>query len=500
MTKPDFWYTINLSKTSVSFRFFCNKEVIGAVKQTELIMSDKQSRVMNWWREGSRDAGYEAIICDGAIRSGKTLCMFLSFSEWAMSEFCDTDFVIAGKSIGSVTRNVITPMLRFLEKRGCEVVQRRSENLIKVAKDGAENRFYLFGGLNEGSYALIQGMTLGGVLLDEVALMPRSFAEQACARCSLPGSRLWFNCNPEGPEHWFLKEWILPAEEKNALHLHFTMEDNPSLSEQVRERYRRQYSGSFYDRYILGLWTGAEGLIYPGLAGSISKKDGKFLLPAAEARAMARGDADERGIIAEINVGVDFGGSRSGHAFVATGITRGWGKLIVLRSVRYAEGEPDPATGRMMSDIDPVALGELFIDFYRGIIGDYGFVTRVYADSAEQVLIRCLRNALLKAGFPGAKVENARKSPVIGRIRAVSTLASQGRLFFTEECAAFERAVSAARWNPKAVKLERLDDGSTDIDTLDAFEYSFERRINKMCSVQREMCNDETIKQQKSDN
>lgn len=446
-------------------------------------MSDKQSRVMNWWREGSRDAGYEALICDGAIRSGKTLCMFLSFSEWAMSGFRDTDFVIAGKSIGSVTRNIITPMLRFLEKQGCEVVQRRSENLILVTKDGAENRFYLFGGLNEGSYAMIQGMTLGGVLLDEVALMPRSFVEQACARCSLPGSRLWFNCNPEGPEHWFLKEWILPAAEKNALHLHFTMEDNPSLSEEVRERYRRQYAGSFYDRYILGLWTGAEGLIYPGLAGSISKKDGRYLLPAVTAQAMARGESADREAITEINVGVDFGGNTSGHAFVATGITQGWEKLIVLRSVRYAEGEPDPGTGRMMNDIDPVTLGALFVDFCRGIIRDYGFITRVCADSAEQVLIRGLRGALAGAGLAGVRIQNAHKSPIIGRIRAVSALASQGRLFFTEECRTFERAVCAAKWNPRAVKLERLDDGSTDIDTLDAFEYSFERRIYKMCNV-----------------
>ena len=127
---------------------------------------------------------------------------------------------------------------------------------------GRENRFYLFGGHDEGSAALIQGITLAGVLFDEAALMPRSFVEQASARCSVSGSRLWFNCNPEGPQHWFYREWILRAEERGALYLHFTMEDNPSLSPRIRARYEKAYSGTFYRRFVLGEWTAAKGLIY----------------------------------------------------------------------------------------------------------------------------------------------------------------------------------------------------------------------------------------------
>ena len=116
---------------------------------------------------------------------------------------------------------------------------------------GRENQFYLFGGRDESSAALIQGITFAGVLLDEAALMPRSFVDQACARCSVAGSRLWFNCNPAGPNHWFYKTWIVEAEKRNCLRLHFTMEDNPSLTPAIRERYQRMYTGVFFQRYIL---------------------------------------------------------------------------------------------------------------------------------------------------------------------------------------------------------------------------------------------------------
>jgi PBSX family phage terminase large subunit len=127
---------------------------------------------------------------------------------------------------------------------------------------GHRNQFYIFGGRDESSASLIQGITFAGVLLDEVALMPKSFVEQACARCSVDGSRLWFNCNPAGPSHWFYKDWILEAEKRNCLRLHFTMEDNPSLTPAIRQRYERLYSGVFYRRFVRGEWAQAEGRVY----------------------------------------------------------------------------------------------------------------------------------------------------------------------------------------------------------------------------------------------
>ena len=229
---------------------------------TRFGFSEKQKRAMLWWTPGSPDREYEAIVCDGAVRSGKTLAMGLGFFLWAMVCFHGQRFGICGKTIQSLRRNVLSEVLPKLEELGFSWRERRSENLLVVRFHGRENRFYVFGGRDESSAGLIQGITFAGVLMDEVALMPRSFVEQACARCSVTGSRIWFNCNPAGPTHWFYRTWIQEAKQRGCLRLHFTMEDNPSLSENIRERYRKLYTGIFYRRYILGEWAQAEGRVY----------------------------------------------------------------------------------------------------------------------------------------------------------------------------------------------------------------------------------------------
>lgn len=224
--------------------------------------SPTQLRAMTWWMPKSQDKGFDALVCDGAVRSGKTLAMGLGFFLWAMSCFSGRRFALCGKTRGGVRRNVVEELLPWLRKLGMTVLDSRTAQVLTVRFGRQENEFYLFGGKDEGSAALIQGMTLAGVFLDEVVLMPRSFVEQACARCSVEGSRLWFSCNPEGPQHWFYKEWILQADKRNCLHLHFTMQDNPSLSQTVRRRYERLYTGVFYRRFILGQWCQAEGRVY----------------------------------------------------------------------------------------------------------------------------------------------------------------------------------------------------------------------------------------------
>jgi len=224
--------------------------------------SGKQRIVMTWWMEKSPYREYDAIFCDGAVRSGKTLAMGLGFFLWAMSSFNGKKFGICGKTIGALRRNMLTEVLPWLEELGCKWKENRTEHLLRVKWKERENCFYIFGGMDEGSAALIQGITFAGVLLDEAALMPRSFVEQACARCSVEGSRLWFNCNPAGPGHWLYREWVLGAEKRNCLRLQFRMEDNPSLTEKIRQRYRKMYSGVFYKRYVLGQWVQAEGRVY----------------------------------------------------------------------------------------------------------------------------------------------------------------------------------------------------------------------------------------------
>lgn len=224
--------------------------------------SEKQLQVMTWWNHPKVGKKYNAVIADGSIRSGKTMCMSLSFVLWAMKTFQECNFAICGKTVGSCRRNVVKPLLDMIQARYA-VTDKRSENMIIIQNGTAKNYFYLFGGKDESSQDLIQGITLAGVLLDEVALMPRSFVEQALGRCSVTGSRYWFNCNPDNPYHWFYTEWIQKAAEKKALYLHFDMNDNLTLSEEVKNRYFALYSGNFFERYILGKWVAADGLVYP---------------------------------------------------------------------------------------------------------------------------------------------------------------------------------------------------------------------------------------------
>lgn len=222
--------------------------------------SKRQLLALTWWnRPAFRNR--DAIICDGAVRSGKTVCMIDGFFIWAMSTFDGQIFGLCGKTVASLRRNIVLNLQDWLGGI-YQITEKRGDNKLIVTDGEKTNTFFLFGGNDESSYKLIQGITLAGVLMDEVALMPRSFVEQACARCSVAGSKLWFNCNPGGPEHWFYKEWILKLEEKKALRLHFTMDDNAALDPEIRQRYERMYSGVFYRRYVQGEWCVAKGLIY----------------------------------------------------------------------------------------------------------------------------------------------------------------------------------------------------------------------------------------------
>lgn len=247
--------------------------------------SAKQKQVLTWWMPGSPAKDNDGIIADGAIRSGKTVCMSLSFVFWAMSSFSGQNFAMCGKTIGAFRRNVLFWLKVMLRSRGYKIVDHRADNLVEISRNDTTNYFYIFGGKDERSQDLIQGITLAGVFFDEVALMPESFINQATGRCSVTGSKYFFNCNPDGPYHWFKARWIdkstgyLGKEKaaklreeaagrgekpglKKLLYIHFTMDDNLSLSDGIKERYRSMYSGVFFKRYIMGLWAMAEGIIY----------------------------------------------------------------------------------------------------------------------------------------------------------------------------------------------------------------------------------------------
>lgn len=277
--------------------------------------------------------------------------------------------------------------------------------------------------------------------------MPESFVTQALARCSVDGAKFWFTCNPEGPNHWFKKEWIDKAKKKNLIYLHFTMDDNLSLSEQTKERYKRNFVGVFYQRFILGLWVLAEGAIYQFFADHMSK----FFKKHEDL------DYDF------IQIGIDFGGNKSSHSFVATGIKEDYSILTALMSERHKA-----------TSVTPEGLYNLIFLFIQKVRLKYGEVAVIYVDSAEQTLKNGIK---VRTDIP---VKDSIKNEIIDRIRATTSLMSQNRFFMTEDCETLKEAFLGAIYNPKSItKDERLDNGTSDIDTLDAFEYSWEKYLNK---------------------
>lgn len=406
--------------------------------------SDRQLKVLTWWCPSSPVNERDGIIADGSIRSGKTLCMSLSFVIWAMETFDGQNFALCGKTIGSLRRNVLSSLKMMLRSRGYRVSDRRAENMLVIRRGDTINYFYAFGGKDERSQDLIQGITLAGALFDEVALMPESFVNQATARCSVAGSKWWFNCNPEGPQHWFYKDWIRQSRKKKLLYLHFTMEDNLSLSPEIKARYEGMYSGVFYERFVLGCWVVAQGAIYR----IFSEHKQKYHTAAP--------DFDY------IQVGVDFGGNKSAHAFCATGIKEDYSILSVLMTERHnAEGT------------SPDDLYEMIDKFLSRVSDKYGAVRVIYADSAEQTLISGMRARL------DIPVRNSMKYPIIDRVRGTTGLMSQGRFFMTDDCISLEKAFEAAVYDEKKLDDVRLDNGTSDIDTLDSFEYSWERQLRR---------------------
>ena len=370
-------------------------------------LSAKQKQVFKWCYKDD----YKALICDGAVRSGKTICMITSFILWAMDGFDGAVFGICGKTVRSAERNIIQPLQTITDiTHHFKLSYTRSVNLLTIEGNRHKNSFYVFGGKDESSYSLIQGITLSGIFLDEVALMPRSFVEQAIARTlSVENSKYWFNCNPESSEHWFYKDWILKANEKNALHLHFTMHDNPTLSENQIKLAESLYQGVFYDRYIRGLWVLAEGLVYENW------KDDYVLdeyIPTAEA---------------EYFISCDYG--------TVNPCSMGLWALEYDKSVRIAEYYHNGRTDRRRTDEEHYRELEK-------LAGDR-YINSVIVDPSAASFIECIR----KHGR--FKVRPAKNS-VISGIRAAATLIDMKKIFVCRNCKDILKEFSLYRWNEKS--------------------------------------------------
>lgn len=397
--------------------------------------SKKQKQILTWWMPSSPVKDYDGIIADGAIRSGKTVCMSLSFVFWAMKTFSGQNFAMCGKTIGSFRRNVLFWLKIMLRSRGYKVMDHRADNLVEISRNGVTNNFYIFGGKDERSQDLIQGITLAGLFCDEVALMPESFVNQATGRCSVDGSKYWFNCNPDGPYHWFKTNWIdrsvgylgksnverqrkEAAEKKQEisfkklLYVHFTMDDNLSLSEEIKARYRESYSGVFYKRYILGLWAMAEGIIYD----------------------MFDVDKHVKKVIANLYnsgryVSVDYG---TQNATVFLLWNRGVdGKWYCIKEYYYSGRD----NAKQRTDAE-------YVSDFKAFLGGIK-VKGVIVDPSAASFIAALR----QAGYPVLKAKN----DVEDGIRLVGTLLNQEKIAFSASCVNTIKEFASYIWDEKAV-------------------------------------------------
>ena len=397
--------------------------------------SKRQNLAMTWWNR-PQFKRLDAIICDGAVRSGKTVCMADGFFIWSMASFSGCNFALCGRSISSLRRNVVSNLPAWLGGL-FTIREHRADNRLTLSYGGRENTYYLFGGLDESSYKQIQGITLAGAFLDEVVLMPRSFVEQTCARCSVAGSKLWFNCNPAGPEHWFYKEWVCKAAQKKALRLHFTMDDNPGLDGAIRRRYETLYTGVFHRRYVLGQWCVAEGLVYDfqpekHLATELPKTGSYY-------------------------ISVDYG---TMNPFSA-GLWCVNGGVAYRLKEYYYDGRQ---RGRTKTD-------EEYYEAIEKLAGDHP-ITSVVVDPSAASFIALLRR---KGRFSVRKAKNA----VVEGIHQVASFLQAGKLKISPDCKDTIREFSLYSWEENAPKDQPRKENDHAMDDIRYFCNTIWRKLDE---------------------
>lgn len=406
--------------------------------------SRKQKQILTWWTNKSAVKDMDGIIADGAIRSGKTISMSLSYIIWAMTSFNGQNFGMAGKTIGSFRRNVLFWLKIMLISRGYRFKDHRTDNLLEVWKGNVTNYFYIFGGKDESSQDLIQGITLAGMFFDEVALMPESFVNQATGRCSVDGSKFWFNCNPDGPYHWFKVNWIDKRGEKKLIHLHFTMDDNLSLSESIKQRYRNMYSGVFYDRYILGLWTVAEGIIFDMFDKAKHTVDGLLDL-----------------ITTETYISIDYG-TQNATVFLMWQKGRD-DKWYCIKEYYYSgrESKKQKTDTEYADDLEK---------FTKGIR-----IKEVIVDPSAASFIAELK----KRNFNIRKAKN----DVVDGIRFVGTMLNEEKIAFHSDCKHTIKEFSAYIWDKKVTERgedKPLKENDHTMDAVRYFVYTIIAKSNKV--------------------
>lgn len=412
---------------------------------TDITLSEKQ-------KEYIRNATHRWNFKVGAVRSGKTVGDIIAVIPQRIIERADMSGLnfILGVSQSTIERNVLEPMRA--------IYGRKRVSTIAVSKNTATlfgEEVYCLGAEKISQVAKIQGSSVKYCYGDEVTKWNPEVFQMLKSRLDKSYSCFDGTCNPASRTHWL--KAFLDTENLDMYVQHYRIFDNPYIDKKVVEELCKEYAGTiYYDRYIDGLWVRAEGAIYRKFADNPDN----FLTTV------------KRGDLETISIGVDFGGTGSGHAFVATGIEGDYDNLIPVASKRIVPADYG-------GDIDANVLNKEIGRFVQFVQDKYGTVDYIYYDNAETVLGTGLRNYIGEL-FPDIIVRGARKSRINDRINATLRLMGAERFYITEDCETLKTALSEAVWDSRKSEDTRLDDGSVDIDTLDALEYSFERDISRL--------------------
>lgn len=410
---------------------------------SDLHFTEKQKQLLRIFRNGELK---RLNILQGSVRSGKTWISLILWALWVATRPKEHLYMMCAKSLQTLDRNCLGPLQ--------ELIGKNNFSYSFAAKKGRlfGRRIVLEGAYDKSSENKIRGITLGGVYCDELTLFDEAFFTMLLSRLSVNGAKMFATTNPDSPSHWLKTKYIdNEALSNDLLSMFFHIDDNTTLPDEYISSLKLEYTGVFYDRFITGLWVAAQGAVYLVFSNSPQKYYATSL--------------PSFGII---DIGLDFGGNGSAHAIVATAITQDYSQVVTLRSAKL------DALG-----VIPQQLDKWVYDFCEDIISRYGFVTNLYADSAEQTLIAGLRKALKPLGV---FVKNALKREINDRIFATTRLMAAGRYkLIPGQCETLINAFRDAVYDDKAIGKDiRLDNGTSDIDTLDAFEYSFERHIPRL--------------------
>lgn len=392
-------------------------------------------------RDFWRSCNHRWNIKTGATRSGKTYQDYFLIPRRLLAVAGKEGLnVILGNTRETIRRNVLIPMQTMY---GAEYVGNlRADNSCEMFGE----KVFCLGADSVNRVDRLRGSSIKYCYGDEVTTWHPDVFDMLKSRLDKPYSVFDGTCNPASPRHWF-KQFL--ESDADIYQQAYTIDDNPFLDPAFVANLKKEYSGTvLYDRYILGLWVAAEGVIYKLFA-----------------------DHPERFIVEDLPeqkirycvIGVDFGGGTSAHAFSCTGFTTG-DAIVTLDEYREKEA------------LNPTKLEQDFVDFVKRCQMRW-LVTDVWCDSAEQTLINGLRTAAAKAHL-AVNIGNAQKRPINDRIRALCLLMGAGRYYINKACAVTIDALKSAVWDSKHVTDDvRLDDGTTNIDSLDALEYSWEREI-----------------------